>query len=69
MWPSSVFGTSTPSLNMPDPRPVPSVSTNTTPALAGARPEAHLGQARGVGVVQDVDRRLEGGPEVRDWRS
>ena len=53
MWPSSVFGTRTPSLNIPEPRPVPRVRTNTTPALARARPEAHLGEARGVGVVDD----------------
>ena len=54
MWPSSVFGTSTPSLNIPDPEPGPERQDEDDAALADARPEPHLGEARRIGVVQDV---------------
>ena len=37
IWPNSVFGTRTPSLNTPDPTPVPSVRKMTTPGLVPAR--------------------------------
>ena len=39
MWPSSVFGTRTPSTNSADPRPVPRVSTNTVPVLPRPAPK------------------------------
>jgi hypothetical protein len=46
-------------LNNPEPTPVPRVRTKTTPRLAHAGPEAHLGEPRCVGVVEDDDRALE----------
>ena len=57
--PNSVFGTRMPSTNTPEPTPVPRVRKMTTPALAGPDAEAHLGDPRGVGVVDDGDRALQ----------
>ena len=41
-------------MNMPDPMPVPNVSTSTTARHVASGPEAHLGEPGGVGVVDDV---------------
>ena len=52
MWPSSRFGTRTPSTNSAEPIPVPRVSNRTTPLTPLPGAVAHLGDAGGVGVVQ-----------------
>ena len=39
IWPNSVFGTSTPSTNTPDPTPVPRVRKMTTPGLSFPTPK------------------------------
>ena len=57
--PSSVFGTRTPSRKSADPIPVPSVSISTVPSLAAPGAEAHLREARRVGVVADDQRAPE----------
>ena len=55
-----MFGTSTPSTNIPEPMPVPNVSTSTTPGDVPSGAEADLGQPGGVGVVDDVDVGADG---------
>ena len=53
-WPSSEFGTSTPSLTIAEPMPVPSVVTMTRPVRPARGAVPHLGEAGGVRVVDDV---------------
>ena len=48
-----------PSLKTPDPTPVPSVRKMTVPDLPLPTPNSHLGDPRGVGVVDDEDPALE----------
>ena len=69
MWPSSVFGTSTPSLNMPEPRPVPRVSTNTTPRSPRPAPKRISARPAASASLRTTTGRLHGACEVRSARS
>ena len=56
MWPNSVLGTSLPVDEHPRTDPRPEGEEDDDPRLIASHAEAHLGEACGVGVVDDRDR-------------
>ena len=53
-------------MKTPEPTPVPGVRKMTFPGLSFPDTEAHLGDPRGIGIVDDEDRALEGPGEPID---